>query len=469
MEITKKLRLTLDSWYNAVTGLGTNFDKTQAALFKPSAILSDNVIKALIKDDDLSRKIVMKKPKEMIRQGWTIKGQEESDKEKIQAVIDKADDLNFVQELFTAMWLGRAYGGALLIMGIEGAGLPDEPLSEDVEIDRIVWLQVVDRRYVQPVRVGDELIAFMSLENPELYRIGFTQSEIPTGSLVHKDRVIRLGGAITDPETKRENEGWDLSVLQEAFDVLSQYSQIWQGLTNAMTDWSQAVFKLKGLMSMIAEGKEQTLQKRMQIVNMARSMARAVLVDADTEEFSRDNTSFSGIEGILDQAMMRLASVVEMPVTLLFGRSPAGMNATGDADFRNFYDTIKTDQMLVLMPELIRFYGLLFKSRDLKGEPDQWNIEFNPLWQMTEQELSEVRNKQANTDATYIDREVVLPEEIALSRFGAEGYRTETEIDIELRIKALEQMKEESEQEQEQEQEESEQEQEQEQEEETGN
>jgi len=39
---------------------------------------------------------------------------------------------------------------------------------------------------------------------------------------------------------------------------------------------------------------------------------------------------------------MQLASgAADIPMTRLLGQSPAGMNATGDGDMRNYYDRIE--------------------------------------------------------------------------------------------------------------------------------
>lgn len=36
-----------------------------------------------------------------------------------------------------------------------------------------------------------------------------------------------------------------------------------------------------------------------------------------------------------------LSAVSEIPVTILFGRSPCGQNATGDSDFEQYYSMVQ--------------------------------------------------------------------------------------------------------------------------------
>ena len=50
--------------------------------------------------------------------------------------------------------------------------------------------------------------------------------------------------------------------------------------------------------------------------------------------------TFTGLADVYDRVMMDVAGAARTPVTKLFGRSPAGMNATGESDMRNYYDYI---------------------------------------------------------------------------------------------------------------------------------
>jgi len=132
--------------------------------------------------------------------------------------------------------------------------------------------------------------------------------------------------------------------------------------------------------------------------------------------------------------MLALSAVTAIPITLLFGRAPSGLNATGDSDIRNFYDMIKQKQECILRPMLNRLSEIIFLSKDdyFKGEePKDWKLEFVPLWQNTEEEEANIRRTVAETDAIYIDRNVLEPSEVAISRFGGSKYSINTEINSE--------------------------------------
>ena len=126
---------------------------------------------------------------------------------------------------------------------------------------------------------------------------------------------------------------------------------------------------------------------------------------------------------IIDRFMMNLSAVCEIPVTRLFGRSPAGQNAT--SDFRNYYDKVMSDQKTKLKPSLQHLVNMINKYIKVKTNP---TIKFNPVWEPTEEEEINMRNKQAQTDKIYAEMGALTAEEIMESRFRG-GYSYETSIE----------------------------------------
>lgn len=68
---------------------------------------------------------------------------------------------------------------------------------------------------------------------------------------------------------------------------------------------------------------------------------------------------------------------------------------------------------------------------------DGWRVYFPPLKQMSDLEKADVRLKTSQADASDITQGILLPQEVAVSRFRPEGYATETHIDLDLREKML--------------------------------
>jgi hypothetical protein len=139
----------------------------------------------------------------------------------------------------------------------------------------------------------------------------------------------------------------------------------------------------------------------------------------------------------LDRFALRLATAARMPVSLLLGQSPAGLQATGDSDIRFFYDAIKSNQQTSLRPRVEYLLRVLWGAADgpTSGkQPENWSFDFNDLWQLTDEQKATVRKTQAETDALYMQWDVLTPDEVAISRFGGDAYSTETVLDMETRL-----------------------------------
>jgi hypothetical protein len=202
-----------------------------------------------------------------------------------------------------------------------------------------------------------------------------------------------------------------------------------------LQDFAQAVFRIKDLAELVATDRDDVVIKRAQLMDMMRSTVNGILLDTE-EEFERKTTSLAGFHELLQQLSLRLAAAADMPVTLLMGQAPSGLNATGDSDIRFFYDRVRGKQKTQLKPRLERLLKIVFNAKQgpTRGlEPENWSLKFNPLWQTTDKEQADTRNVQANTDKIYIDAGVVSPEEIAASRFGGDEYSYDTVLDFERR------------------------------------
>jgi hypothetical protein len=431
------LRLVQDNWQNVFTGLGTARDKTQYGRFVNLSEINDNELSALYHQNDTARRVVALKPQEMMRKGFAVNV--EDDTEASSAIAMDLQELKAPRKIRDAMIWGRLFGGAVVIIGADDGGEADQPLNENT-IKSIKFLHVVDKRHLVPDTWFSDPLNDEFFGEPQTYRV--TPRRGATNLVVHRSRLLVFGGAHTTDEERDRLGGWDHSSLTAVYTVLRQFDNAWQAAEHLMSDASQAVFKIQGLMSMIAGGQKDVLATRMQLVDMSRSVARALLLDADGgEEFSREASSFTDAHSMLDKFMLRLAQAAETPVTILMGQSPAGMNATGESDFRWFYDSIATAQENELKPQLEKLVRIMMLAKDgpTRGvEPDVWAIKFAPLWQPTPVEQAELEKTHAEKDKIYLEAGVLLPEEVALSRYRPEGWSAETQIDREAREAMLE-------------------------------
>lgn len=430
-----------DGWQNLLTGIGTSRDKVGAGLFACDGQLSFSELEDLFHNDDMGARICDAVPAHCWREGYELDA--DGDHELSQEIEEALNDLGMADKFEEAATWGRLYGGAKVLVGADDGQDASKPLNEE-RIKRVDFLQVLDRYSLFPWQFYTDPRK-AKFGEPEVYRIiqpivvgaGTTQGiQFQVGAEVHESRLIHFGGSRTSIRKRRFNLGWDDSVLQRCYQVLRAYGVQWASITHLLSDASQGVMKLKGLADMIVGGNKELLQERMRVVDMARSNARAILLDADTEDFARVGTPFSGIPELTDRLTQRLAAAARTPVTILMGEAPAGLNATGDSDLRNFYDEIAGIQRRTETPRVRRLAKLVCAAKQgpFSGKvPEKLNVTFNSLWQLTPLEEATRRKTIAETDAIYITNSVVTAEETGESRFGDRGYSPETHIDLDLR------------------------------------
>lgn len=395
-----------DNWQNPLMGYGTSRDKLTAGYHAGICRLSDWELSSLYYSDDIAAKLVEKRPEEAFRRGYKLCNK--NDEEAANALLKQGRALGVDAKMQEAFTWARAYGGSLLILGVEG-GDPSTPLDETKARD-IHYLNVVDRRFCS-VRTWYSDPLKPNFGEPETYSIGSVTTQI---AVIHESRVIRFDGPPVDSLKRRELNGWTYSVLQRPYDVMRAFATAFQAAGILTADASQAVFTIKGLFDMIASGEKTRLQTRMQLVDMTRSSGRALLLDSDGEKFERVKTDFTGYPEMLDRMCSRLASSVDMPLTILMGTSPGGQNATGESDFRHWYDSIASQQLKELTPKLLRFYRILSRAKMPELE-----VEWHALYEPTDQERANASFTQAQADGIYIDKGVVIPEQVAIARFGS--------------------------------------------------
>lgn len=430
------------TWHNARTGRGDPArDKNAGSSWRRGIYLDPETARSLFDQNDLAYTIVTALPEWGLRHGLGVRLEPPEDGEQPSAIrahevrralADDARRLDMMTHLIDAATWGGLYGGGLLLIGADDG----RPTSEPLDLSRLAsidWLRVSDRTHAQ-VDAWDTDPASGRYGQPERYRI-FEATHGPGAyvqGLWHHSRVIVFPGARTSARTRRENGGWDLSVLDRVVSKLSLHDGIWADVGSMVADGSQGVWKIKGFFNAILSNRVEQLESRFAIADKARSIYRAILLDKDGEEFSYVHRQFSGIEGLLSQSAIRTAAAAQMPVTVLFGQSPGGMNATGDSDLSLWYDRVKSYRTHTLEPRISSLLRIMFAAAEGPTggeEPSSWGIQWPPVREPSRQEVTNERHQQAQTDMIYHDLGVFDAATIAANRFGPNGYSVETVIE----------------------------------------
>ncbi len=431
-----------DGWENVITNVGTAKDNRSGGRFRLAPVSSVQA-RNLWRGSDLGARIVETHASEALRRGIELRledGQKEESEEILAALEQIPGPAHVgngaIATFIKAMQYEAAYGGAAIWPVInDSSGSLELPLEEGriVSVERLALFEPrelrPERYYIDPLHP--------KFGEPEMYRIWPLAAGVAVAStvLIHESRLIIFPGIrVTREQLTGVEVGWGDNKFTRCLQVLSDFDLSFGGAATLLAQFSQLVIKLKGLAEV--QGTNEDFKTHLKAMDTARSILNALVVDAD-DDVSRLAVSMSGFPETLDKIALRLAAAADMPVSLLLGQAPAGLNATGDSDIRFFYDRVSQLQNRIrpMLERLIRWMLLSVEGPTGGTEPDTWCVEFPPLWQPNESEKIATRKVQMEIDVGYIAAQVYSPEEAAAARFGGDSYSFETQLDFDLRDK----------------------------------
>jgi len=120
-----------------------------------------------------------------------------------------------------------------------------------------------------------------------------------------------------------------------------------------------------------------------------------------TEDVIQLTTSLSGMEEDVETFYLLIAAKTDIPYTELMGKGAQGMDATGEGDWRKWYDKCRSIQQSV-KPQLLKMYGIV-AGRESGKFVEFTDYSFNPLEESTDKERAENLQSYATVAAQLIE------------------------------------------------------------------
>ncbi|MFC2475883.1 MAG: anti-CBASS protein Acb1 family protein [Catonella sp.] len=412
-----------DGYSNMLNKVGTKQDNSTSYQYSAEPFVTDMELSRLYEGNGLFSKIINRPAEEAVKHGLDIDFGDEDISEYIE---EELDELSWENRFATAEKWARLYGGAIIVMLVDdGRGL-EEPLDWD-NVKSFKELRVYDRSIVQPDYFGlygvqnyNNIDFNPSIGEPEYYQV----FSIYGYFVVHKSRcLVFKNGELPEQTTSALYRFWGIP----------EYIKIRRSLRECITSHEdgvkllercvQAIYKMKNLSQLLStdEGEDKVLQ-RLQVIDMARGILNSIAIDNDGEDYDYKQQSLSGVKEIIDSTCNMLSAVTDIPQTILFGRSPAGENSTGESDQENYYNMVENIQKQNMkrnartIIDLKLIEGL--RNGKIKEKP-KYKVKFAALWSMSEKEKAEIEKLKADTEyvkaqtaTLYMDSGVVDASEV---------------------------------------------------------
>lgn len=337
-----------------------------------------------------------------------------SDADLREFLDDALDRLDWEEKAVTAIRWARLFGGSIIVMLLDDGGGLEEPVNWQ-DVRSVEELRVYERAIVQP--------------DPDTYRTGkaeyFDVSSTYGGTFrVHRSRcLVFKNGSLPEYGAAQQYYYWGLPEYIRIHKDLSRALKTHTNAANMIEKSVQPVYKQRGLQNMLAgpNGDEMEL-KRLQVLDASRGMMNTIAVDMEGEDYDFKTFQMTGTKEILESTCNLLSAVTCIPQTILFGRSPAGENATGESDLENYYNFVEGIQKRMLKKNIRTLIKAIVQAGVYDGSienPGNIKPTFKPLWSLSETEkatveLTKAQRAQvaAQTAQLYIDMQAIQPEEV---------------------------------------------------------
>lgn len=401
-----------DKLESLVAGLGTSRDK-MATVAYTMPLWTDEQLATAYRVSWLAKKIVSIPVFDSFRK-WRNWQADTSDISKLEALEKK---LNLRGKLVEWKLKARLFGWAALYLGTDDDD-PSQPLVlERMGKDSLKYITVFPRR----VLAAQELNWDISSEyygKPEYYLLSIPNSP---QIQIHASRLCTtVGYDLPDAELLSAglNFGWGDSVLLSTLESIRQADATAANIASLVFEAKVDVVKIPDLMSKLAtcppgEDYGGQLMDRFRLAATAKGINGMLILDGE-EDYSQKSATFTTLPDVATLFLQIVSGAADIPVTRLLGQSPGGLNSTGEADLRNYYDRVSSIQELEIDPATNNLTELLIRS-SLGARPDDVFFNWASLWQTTDKERAEIGKIDAETIRTINDTGLFPAEAVAVA------------------------------------------------------
>lgn len=340
------------------------------------------------------------------------------DDELARNIMSKLADLKAKDQFKQLFQLERIQGDGFISLGVTQRSKVDlaKPMPEIVK--SVDYLHAFSSLKVSEFILNEDVFSFDygKLQSLIIDRSSKNMQSVHQGNAeVHTSRLLHARTRWIEGEQQGQ------SLIETMNDVFKVFDTTLWSVGQILYDYTFKVYKSKDIND-LDEKEKQKLSLLMDF--MFKTEALAMI--ADDEDLTKQSTNVSGIEKLIDFVWDVMSASARMPKTVLKGQE-SGTIAGAQYDVMNYYSRIAADQENIMKPLLEQLIRLIMRSEEFNIDPFkvEWEIKFNPLWQVDSKTDAEIRKLVAETDQIYITNGVLGVDDVRKARFGQFGLTDE--------------------------------------------
>jgi uncharacterized protein len=270
-------------------------------------------------------------------------------------------------------------------------------------------------RVVEPIWTYPATYDTVNPLSPDFYR---PSAWYVMAKTIHRSRLLTFVARQVPDLLKPAYQFGGLSLSQLAKPYVDFWLRDRRSVSNMLNTYSSMVLTTPALANVLNAGAAQNLMNRLNLYNVTRDNQGILAVQAgpDGEGETLENIAapLSGLDALQAQSQEHMASVNGIPIVVLFGITPSGLNASAEPEIKVFYEFIHSQQEHFIRPHLTTMLQYIQLSEF--GEIDEdITFDFEPLWMLDDAGLAAVQKTKADIHAVYLQEGVVDASEVRLS------------------------------------------------------
>lgn len=344
--------------------------------------------------------------KDMTREWIEFKSRSKGDKSaRIKELEDRFLELG-IQELFRKSLIHDGFYGVghifIDLRGHEDTELPVQLDPKSIGKGSLRGFTNIEPMWVTPVSWESNDATAKDFYVPELWNA--------LSRRTHKTRLLQvLSREVPDIIKPAYNFG-GISLSQLIEPYVDRWLKTVAGVNRLINNFS--LIGLKTDMSAVLQGgSDADIRKRMKLARQYGDNMGMFLMDMTKEELMQIAVPLSGLSELQAQAQEHMAAPTHLPLVVLTGITPSGLNNSSDGEIEVYHDWNRSEQYAVLRKPLTHVMHVVML--DMWGEIDKdITYGFRPIKQITGEALARIKKTEAEQDVAYMDAGVVDAQEV---------------------------------------------------------
>jgi len=343
--------------------------------------------------------------KEMTRKWVTFKSKGEGDKtERIEQIEEDFETFK-IQPLFRkATELDGFYGLGHLFIDIRGNDQHSEPLV--IKPETIPQGSLRGFTAIEPMWTTPLVWNSTDPTHPNFYK---PESWMVLGRETHQSRMLRFVSREVPDIIKPAYNFGGVSLSQLIDPYVARWLRTVDAVNRLINNFS-IIFLQTDMAAVLSGGPSTELVKRMALFTKTRDNQGIFLTDKEHEMLEQLAVPLAGLSELQAQAQEHMAAPTHLPLVVLTGITPAGLNASSQDEIEIFHDWNHSMQEALYTPQLKKVLDIIQLNRF--GDVDEDIIfDYVPLKELVGEAAARVRKLASEAGIAYIDAGVIAPEE----------------------------------------------------------